>query len=122
MEPVNHRRDARGGRPRPPSGLARDLSWRDGDKRALSRSHRVDELEHVRTRVAFDIQLDAGRRVSQQAGDRVHVLERNVPAIGARMHRDAERTRCDARGDCFNHARDVSAPGIAERRHFVHVH
>ena len=46
---------------RPPAGLARDLARHHRHERALIGPHLLDEIEQLRPRIAFDVELDRRR-------------------------------------------------------------
>ena len=50
-----------------------------------------------------------------------HVVRRDVPAIGARMHGDAGSARGDTDADSLEHAGQLAAARVPERRDLVDV-
>ena len=76
-------------RTRPPAGLARYLAGNDRHQGALIRPNLVDEIEEFGPRIALDVVFNRRRAAAEAQRDRAHVFRRDVPAIGARMHRDA---------------------------------
>ena len=69
----------------------------DRHERALIRLDRVHELQQIRPRVAFDIELDAPPSAARRyAAMSCTSAGRDVPRVGARMHGDPRRAGVDA--------------------------
>ena len=82
--------DGRVGRP---SGLARDLAREHRHQRALVRTHLAHQLEQIRPRIPFDVELDLAAPRREERRDLAHVAAADVALIGARMHGDAAARR-----------------------------
>src|SRR5204862_5072073 len=58
LQSVDHSRQAIGIRTGAPASLARDFSGNDRPERALIRPDLLDEIEQIRSRIAFDVVFD----------------------------------------------------------------
>ena len=109
---------ALGGRP---SALTRNLAGLHGDKRALRRPDFPYERDEVWTRVAFDVELDALAQRTQKRRNLTCVGSRDMPAVRARVHRDAGRPRGDTDENGVEYGRHGSAARVPDSGDFVDV-
>jgi hypothetical protein len=81
----------------------------------------VDEIDEIRPRVAFDVELDAGTQGLEAARDVAHVVWRDVALVRARVHGDASGSSRQADVHGVEDARLAATAGVPQGRHFIHI-
>jgi hypothetical protein len=104
-----------------PSRLAGDFARLHRHQRALMRPHRQHQLDEIRAGIAFDVELDALAQRGEFVGNFQHVLPRDVPGVGPRMHGDAGRPGVDAHADRFDDRGQPATPRVTQRGDIVDV-
>ena len=87
----------------------------------MIRADLEDEVDEIRARIAFDVELDMGLPSAQRLCNVPDIVRGDVPSIGARVHRDSRRTCRHADVDRLEHVRQTPATRVPQRGHFVHV-
>ena len=81
----------------------------DRNDRALLGDHLVHQVDEVWPRVALHVELDAGANAVQPHGNVAHVVGRDMPLVGAGMHRDPADASIQADVHRIEHPRLVAA-------------
>ena len=108
-----------------PTSLAGHLAGPDRHERELVGPDFVGQGEQVRPWITLDIELDIeldpGTARAQLLADLPHVVERDVPGVGAWMNGDPRRSGGDGDPCRVDDARHVPATRVAQRRDLVDV-
>jgi len=83
--------------------------------RALVRADFLDKGQEFRPRIPFDVEFNTTRLLREGRRNLVHVVRRDMPPVGARVHRDARSTRSNTHIHRVEHARRSPAARVPER-------
>ena len=121
LEPSDHPGKAIAFRSKLPAGLAGHFSWHDGNQGALVGTHLLDEIQQLRTRIAFDVEFDSRGQRPQHRRNFTDIVGRDVTPVGPGVDGDARRARRNAHANSVDDARRPPAARVPQRRDFVDV-